>query len=153
MWFERLARIMRTASFGLAVIYALLFAVSALILGIIVYWTVQTSLDRQMLTRLDAEIDLLQQEFRSEDFKNCSRRCVSERTTFLRLSISSLTLMVIVWLATCPQSRPALVGAMFQSHPMLAQGAAENSASGLSFWATEFVSWWVTIWHQCRISR
>jgi methyl-accepting chemotaxis protein len=72
---------MRTASFGLAVIYALLFAVSALILGIIVYWTVQTSLDRQMLTRLDAEIDLLQQEFRSEGLQELLKE-VRERTNY-----------------------------------------------------------------------
>ena len=81
MWFVRLARIMRTASFGLAVIYALLFAVSVLILGIIVYWTVQTSLDRQMLTRLDAEIDLLQQEFRSEGLQELLKE-VRERTNY-----------------------------------------------------------------------
>jgi signal transduction histidine kinase len=81
MSFARLARVVRTASFGLAVLYALLFAVSALILGTIVYWTVQASLDRQMLTRLDAEIDLLQQEFRSEGLQELLKE-VRERTNY-----------------------------------------------------------------------
>jgi signal transduction histidine kinase len=81
MSFARLARVVRTASFGLAVLYALLFAVSALILGTIVYWTVQASLDRQMLTRLDAEIDLLQQEFRSEGLQELLKE-VHERTNY-----------------------------------------------------------------------
>ena len=65
MSFARLPRTMRTASFGLAVAYALLFAGSVAILGGIVYLMVQSSLDRQMEARVDAEIDLLTQELRS----------------------------------------------------------------------------------------
>jgi hypothetical protein len=118
MSFARLARVVRTASFGLAVLYALLFAVSALILGTIVYWTVQASLDRQMLTRLDAEIDLLQQEFRSEGLQELLKE-VHERTNYFpALEYLASTLMVIVWLGTFPRSRPALDGLMFQSRLM-----------------------------------
>ena len=61
-----LPRIVRTTSFGLAVLYTLLFAISAVILGTLVYFTVRTSLDRQMATRIDAEVELLRQELRSE---------------------------------------------------------------------------------------
>jgi signal transduction histidine kinase len=56
----------RTASFGLAVLYALLFVASVSILGVVFYLTVQTSLDRQIATRIDAEIALLEQELRFE---------------------------------------------------------------------------------------
>ena len=41
-------RLMRTASFGLALLYATLLAVSAVVLGFIVYWAVQASIDRQI---------------------------------------------------------------------------------------------------------
>jgi hypothetical protein len=34
-------RLVRTASFGLALLYATLLAVSAVILGFVVYWTVR----------------------------------------------------------------------------------------------------------------
>jgi signal transduction histidine kinase len=66
MSFVPLPRIVRTTSFGLAVLYTLLFAISAVILGTLVYFTVRTSLDRQMATRIDAEVELLRQELRSE---------------------------------------------------------------------------------------
>jgi hypothetical protein len=46
----------RTASFGLALLYAVLVATSAVILGLIVYWTVQASMDQQLAARVDAEI-------------------------------------------------------------------------------------------------
>jgi len=72
---------MRTASFGLAALYALLFSVSVLLLGAVVYWTVQASLDRQVTDRIDAEIDLLQQEFRSEGLQDLVRE-VNERTAY-----------------------------------------------------------------------
>ena len=54
MSFALLPRVVRTASFGLAVLYTLLFAASGLILGVIVYLTVQAALDRQMASRIDA---------------------------------------------------------------------------------------------------
>jgi hypothetical protein len=57
---------MRTASFGLAVLYTLLFAASVSILGVVFYLIVQNSLDRQIASRIDAEIALLYQELTSE---------------------------------------------------------------------------------------
>jgi signal transduction histidine kinase len=81
MSFALLPRVVRTASFGLAVLYALLFAASGLIVGIIVYLTVQASLDRQMASRIDAEISLLEQEFRSEGLQELLTE-VHERTNY-----------------------------------------------------------------------
>jgi signal transduction histidine kinase len=69
---------MRTASFGLAVLYTLLFVASVLILGVVFYFTVQTSLDRQIATRIDAEIALLEQELHFEG-KEALVREVEER--------------------------------------------------------------------------
>ena len=57
-------RLVRTASFGLALLYATLLAASAVILGFIVYATVQASVDRQMDARIEAEIEILNGEFR-----------------------------------------------------------------------------------------
>src|SRR5262249_11582044 len=59
-------RMVRTASFGLAVLYALLFVTSVAILGIVLFLTIETSLNRQITTRIDEEIALLQQELKSE---------------------------------------------------------------------------------------
>ena len=81
MSFARLPRTMRTASFGLAVAYALLFAGSVLILGGIVYVMVQSSLDRQMTARIDAEIDLLTEELRSEGPQELVRE-IQERSSY-----------------------------------------------------------------------
>jgi hypothetical protein len=70
---------MRTASFGLAVLYTLLFVASVLILGVVFYLIVQTSLDRQIASRIDAEIALLYQELTFEG-KDALVREVEERT-------------------------------------------------------------------------
>ena len=66
MSFDLPLRLMRTASFGLALLYATLLAVSAVVLGFIVYWAVQASIDRQIGARIDAEIEILKGELRSE---------------------------------------------------------------------------------------
>ena len=79
MSFALLTRMMRTASFGLAVLYTLLFIASVLILGVVFYFIVQTSLDRQIATRIDAEIALLEQELKFEG-KEALVREVEERT-------------------------------------------------------------------------
>ena len=81
MSFAHLLRVVRTASFGLAILYALMLAGSALILGIIVYWYVQASLERQMTTRIYAEFDLLRQELRSEGLQELIAE-VKERTQY-----------------------------------------------------------------------
>jgi signal transduction histidine kinase len=59
MFFGRPFRIFRTASFALALLYAALFASSAVVLGCIVYWTVQSSVDRQFKARIEGELRLL----------------------------------------------------------------------------------------------
>jgi signal transduction histidine kinase len=59
-------RLVRTASFRFALVYATLLAASAVILGFIVYWNVQASIDRQMAARIDAEIEILKRELQSE---------------------------------------------------------------------------------------
>ena len=66
-------RLVRTASFGLALLYATLLAASAVILGFIVYATVQASVDRQMDARIEAEIEILKGEFRSEGSAELAR--------------------------------------------------------------------------------
>ena len=79
MSFALLTRMIRTASFGLAVLYTLLFAASVSILGVVFYLIVQTSLDRQIASRIDAEIALLYQELTSEG-KDALVAEVQERT-------------------------------------------------------------------------
>jgi signal transduction histidine kinase len=66
MSFGRLPRILRTASFGLSLLYAALMATSIIIIGGVVYWSIEASLERQMTARIDADIDLLQDELKSE---------------------------------------------------------------------------------------
>jgi len=66
MYFGHPRRLLRTASFGLALLYAGLFTASVFILGFVVYWTVQSSMDKQLTARIDTEIDLLRSDFRSE---------------------------------------------------------------------------------------
>lgn len=81
MSFGRHYRLIRTGSFGLALLYAILFATSAVILGFIVYWTVQSSMDRQLAARIDAEINLLKGELRTEGPEELVRE-VQERDNF-----------------------------------------------------------------------
>lgn len=62
----RLPRIVRTTSFRLASLYAFVFAVSVVILGMFVYWTIESALERHIATRIDAEMAFLEGKFRSE---------------------------------------------------------------------------------------
>src|SRR6476646_2711190 len=66
VWLSALHRIVRTADFRLPVIYALLFAASATILGTTFYWTILSSLERQMTLRIEAQIEILKEELQSE---------------------------------------------------------------------------------------
>ena len=61
-----LPRLVRTPSFGMALLYAAVLAASVTIIGAIAYWTVETSLERQMTARIEAEVGLLKEELRSE---------------------------------------------------------------------------------------
>ena len=66
MSLSHLPRLVRTASFGLAVLYAAVLAVSVIIIGAIVYWALEISLERQTTERIDADIGLLKEELRAE---------------------------------------------------------------------------------------
>jgi len=79
---------MRTASFGLAVLYTLLFAASVSILGVVFYLIVQNSLDRQIASRIDAEIALLYQELTSEG-KDALVSEVQERTACRQFTLNA----------------------------------------------------------------
>ena len=111
MSFALLTRMMRTASFGLAVLYTLLFVASVLILGVVFYLIVQTSLDRQIASRIDAEIALLDQELKFEG-KDALVREVEERTKRLaRARLSRARCQTAVGLpAICPQCQTWWVG-------------------------------------------
>ncbi|MGO8841337.1 MAG: sensor histidine kinase [Methyloceanibacter sp.] len=81
MFFARLFRLLRTTGFGLGLLYATLFATSAVILGCIVYWTVQSLMDQQLSTRIDWEVRVLKDELRSEGADELIRG-VQKRTTY-----------------------------------------------------------------------
>ncbi|MGB6441176.1 MAG: ATP-binding protein [Methyloceanibacter sp.] len=66
MWLSAIPRIVRSAEFRLPVIYSLLFAASAAILGTIFYWTIMSSLERQITTRIEGEVENLSEDFRAE---------------------------------------------------------------------------------------
>lgn len=61
----RIPRSFRTTSFRLALLYAVLFAGSVLLLGGFVFWTVRLALEQQLATRVETESIALQAEFRS----------------------------------------------------------------------------------------
>ncbi len=81
MSFAQLSRLIHTASFGLVLLYAVLFATSTLILGLVVYWTVQASADRQLAMRIDAEVRLLEAELRSDGAAELERE-VEKRVNY-----------------------------------------------------------------------
>jgi signal transduction histidine kinase len=62
----RLPRVIRTASFRLAFLYALLFGGSVAILGLVGYWAIEAALERHIATRIDAELAFFESKFRSE---------------------------------------------------------------------------------------
>ena len=83
MSFAKLPRVLRTASFGLALFYALVSAISTVILGLVLYWTVQVSLEAQMRTRIDAEVEYLSKELENEGVDELIEE-VRERASFFR---------------------------------------------------------------------
>ncbi len=62
---RRLPRLLRTASFRLAALYALLFTISVLILGAVALWTIRGALDRQMTDRIAAEVATLRATYQA----------------------------------------------------------------------------------------
>ncbi len=61
----RLTRILRTASFRLALLYVLSSSASALLLGAVVFWIASSALNREMRMRITAETAALVSEFRA----------------------------------------------------------------------------------------
>lgn len=61
----RLPRLFRTTSFRLAALYAVLFGVSVLILGVVTFWNTKAALEDQVSRRIEAEMAFLQDEFRT----------------------------------------------------------------------------------------
>ena len=57
-------RLFRTTSFRLAALYVGVFAVSALVLGAVVFLTARSALEQQMTARIGTEMTFLQDEFR-----------------------------------------------------------------------------------------
>jgi signal transduction histidine kinase len=62
--FVPLPRLVRTASFRLSALYAILFGGCVLLLGAAAYWSTRSALEQQLTRRIEAEMTLLAQEFR-----------------------------------------------------------------------------------------
>jgi signal transduction histidine kinase len=60
-----LPRIVRTATFRLSALYAVLFAACVLLLGAAAFWSTRSALESQLTRRIEAESTLLEQEFRA----------------------------------------------------------------------------------------
>jgi signal transduction histidine kinase len=60
-----LPRLLRTASFRLSALYAVLFGLSVLVLGAITYWSTRSAIEQQLMRRIEAEMALLKLEFRT----------------------------------------------------------------------------------------
>ncbi|MGN6098707.1 MAG: ATP-binding protein [Bosea sp. (in: a-proteobacteria)] len=65
-----LTRLLRTTSFRFALFYALVFMGSVGILGAMVYLTVRTALEEQLAQRIDAEIETLAQDYRTQGLQH-----------------------------------------------------------------------------------
>ncbi len=59
-----LPRLVRTASFRLSALYAILFGGCVLLLGAAAFWSTRSALEQQLTRRIEAEMTLLEQEFR-----------------------------------------------------------------------------------------
>jgi len=60
-----LPRLLRTATFRLSALYAILFGVCVLLLGAAAFWSTRAALEKQLTRRIEAEMMLLEQEFRT----------------------------------------------------------------------------------------
>jgi signal transduction histidine kinase len=63
--FVPLPRLVRTATFRLSALYAVLFAACVLLLGAAAFWSTRSALERQLARRIEAELTLLEQEYRA----------------------------------------------------------------------------------------
>jgi signal transduction histidine kinase len=60
-----LPRLVRTATFRLSALYAVLFGACVLLLGAAAFWSTRSALEKQLTRRIEAEMTLLEQEFRA----------------------------------------------------------------------------------------
>ncbi len=60
-----LPRLLRTATFRLSALYAILFGACVLLLGAAAFWSTRAALEKQLTRRIEAEMMLLEQEFRA----------------------------------------------------------------------------------------
>jgi signal transduction histidine kinase len=63
--FVPLPRLVRTASFRLSALYAVLFGGSVLLLGAVAFLSTRSALEQQLTRRIEAEMRLLEQDFRA----------------------------------------------------------------------------------------
>ncbi len=75
-----LPRLLRTTSFRFALFYALVFVGSVGVLGTMVYLTVRTALEEKLALRINAEIETLTQDYRSQGLQNLIQ-AVTARTS------------------------------------------------------------------------
>jgi hypothetical protein len=61
----RMPIVFRTASFRLASLYFIVFAVSALVMGVAVFVVARSALEEQMISRITTETAFLREELRS----------------------------------------------------------------------------------------
>jgi hypothetical protein len=61
-----LPRLLRVASFRFAAFYVAVFAGSALVLGVAVFFEARSALQQQMAARIETEVAFLRVEFQSE---------------------------------------------------------------------------------------
>lgn len=57
-------RLLQTASFRLAILYLMLFTISAVVLGTVVFWTTNAALQQQLRSRVQAEAASLSADYR-----------------------------------------------------------------------------------------
>jgi signal transduction histidine kinase len=63
--FVPLPRLVRTATFRLSALYAILFAGCVLLLGAAAFWSTRAALDKQLARRIEAELTLLERDYRA----------------------------------------------------------------------------------------
>jgi signal transduction histidine kinase len=71
-------RLLRTASFKLAGLYALIFGVSVTVLAAVIYFTATSALDQRIRQRIQSEVAALQDEYRSGGIPRL-QRAIEER--------------------------------------------------------------------------
>ncbi len=66
----KLPRLLQVASFRFAAFYVVVFAVSALLLGVVVFLEARSALEQQMTARIETEASFLKEEFSSDGLEH-----------------------------------------------------------------------------------